>query len=106
MRRPVFLSPIDSLHSPMALPTIVFVHGAWHQPPFFDKVKRILNSKGYRTVALALPSVGRNPPVTSFDEDIAVVREAVLKELDSGNDVVVNAHSMSTGQVRSREITD
>jgi hypothetical protein len=77
----------------MALPTIVFVHGAWHWPGFFDKVKKILESKGYRTVALALPSVGRTPPVTSFDEDISVVRTAVLKELDAGNDVVVNAHS-------------
>jgi pimeloyl-ACP methyl ester carboxylesterase len=77
----------------MALPTIVFVHGAWHQPYFFHKVKAILESKGYRTVVLALPSVGRTPPVTSLNEDISVIRTAVLKELDAGQNVVINAHS-------------
>lgn len=40
-----------------------------------------------------LPAVDSNPPVATFDEDIAVVRNAVLKELDAGHDVVVNAHS-------------
>lgn len=78
----------------MSLPTIIFVHGAWHWPGFFDKVKRILESKGYKTVTLSMPSVGREPPVTSMEEDIAVIRTAVMKELDGGNNVVINGHSM------------
>lgn len=79
----------------MALPTIVFVHGAWHWPGFFDKVKRILERRGYKTVVLSMPSVGRTSPVTSMEEDIAVIRTAVTMELDAGNDVVINAHSKS-----------
>ena len=77
----------------MSCPTIIFVHGAWHYPECFDKVKDILEPNGYRCVAVAMPSVGRTPPVTSLDEDIAAVRAAVVKELDEGRDVVVNAHS-------------
>lgn len=77
----------------MSLPTIIFVHGAWHFGGYFDKVRKILELKGYRTVALEMPAVGRSPPVTSLTEDIETVRTAILKELDAGHDVVVNAHS-------------
>lgn len=80
----------------MTLPTIIFVHGAWHEPSFFDKVRALLANKGYRTVAPQLPSVGRYPPVESIDPDIETVRAVVLKELDAGRDVVMNAHSKCT----------
>lgn len=40
-----------------------------------------------------MPGVGGSPPVTSLDEDTEAVREAVLKELEDGRDVVVHAHS-------------
>jgi pimeloyl-ACP methyl ester carboxylesterase len=76
----------------MALPTIIFVHGAWHPIEFFSKVISLLEPFGYKCIAIALPAVGRSPPVKSLDEDIAAVRSAVLKELDLGNSVIVNAH--------------
>jgi len=90
----------------MALPTIVFVHGAWHWPGFFTKVKNILETKGYRTIVLALPSVGRTPPVSSLNEDIFMVRTAVLKELDAGYNVVINAHSKYYREDRSKTSTN
>lgn len=78
----------------MAHPTIVFCHGAWHNVRFFDKVIGILEPLGYRCITVPLPSSsGRVPPTTSLDEDIAAIRNAVLKELDAGRDVVMNAHS-------------
>ncbi|CZR50917.1 uncharacterized protein PAC_00791 [Phialocephala subalpina] len=78
----------------MGSPTIVFCHGAWHNPEFFHKVIAILEPLGYRCVTVALPSSsGRVPPPTSLDEDIAAIRGVVLQELDAGHDVVINAHS-------------
>lgn len=79
----------------MPRPTIVLVNGAWHSPEFFSGVISILELKGYKCVAIAMPGVGRSPPVASLDEDIAAVRNAVMKELDLGNNVMMHAHSES-----------
>jgi hypothetical protein len=79
----------------MSLPTIIFVHGAWHYPEFFDATRAILKSNGYKTHAISMPAVFQKPAVTSLDEDIAAVRGAVLHELDAGNDVIIHAHSTS-----------
>lgn len=77
----------------MSLKTIIFVHGAWHSPKFFDKVIGILEPHGYRCVVVSLPGTGSVPTVKNLDADNAAVREVVLKEIDAGNDVMVNAHS-------------
>jgi pimeloyl-ACP methyl ester carboxylesterase len=78
-----------------AKPAIVFVHGAWHSVQFFEKAIPILEPLGYKCVTVPLPRVGSSPPVENLNEDIEAVRGAVLKELDAGRDVVVNAHSKS-----------
>ncbi|KAI5368398.1 hypothetical protein J4E82_010792 [Alternaria postmessia] len=77
----------------MTKPVFLFFPGAWHSTNFFDKVVGRLEHLGYQCVAIQLPSVGRVPPITDLDEDIAVIRSAVLKELDAGRNVVTNAHS-------------
>lgn len=77
----------------MSKPTIVFCHGAWHTPSFFDKVIAILEPLGYKCVTFSFPGTGNVPPVKSLDEDIEAVRAVVLKEVDVGADVVVSAHS-------------
>ncbi|OAG21774.1 alpha/beta-hydrolase [Alternaria alternata] len=77
----------------MTKPVFLFFPGAWHSTDFFDKVVGRLEHLGYQCVAIQLPSVGRVPPITDLDEDIAVIRSAVLKELDAGRNVVTNAHS-------------
>lgn len=75
------------------LPTIVFVHGAWHSQEFFSPVISILEPLGYKCVTVLMPAVGRMKPVESLDEDIAAVRTTVMKELDAGLNVIINAHS-------------
>ncbi|CZT01534.1 uncharacterized protein RCO7_02122 [Rhynchosporium graminicola] len=77
----------------MSKPSIVFCHGAWHGPRFFDKVIAILEPLGYRCVTFSFPGTGNVPAVESLDEDIAAVRAVVLKEIDAGFDVVVSPHS-------------
>jgi hypothetical protein len=61
----------------MAKPTIVCVPGAWLPPTTYTKALQILESHGYPTVALALPSVGADPALPNFDEDVEV-RKIVL----------------------------
>lgn len=82
-------------------PTIVFVPGAWHGPEFFGPVISILEPLGYKCVTVSMPAVGRTKPVDSLDEDIAVVRTAVMKELDAGLDVIMHAHSWAGIPVNS-----
>jgi pimeloyl-ACP methyl ester carboxylesterase len=82
-------------------PTIVFVHGAWHGPEWFDAVISILEPLGYKCVTVSMPAVGRTNPVTSLDEDIEAVRTTVIKELDAGKDVIINAHSWAGVPVNS-----
>jgi pimeloyl-ACP methyl ester carboxylesterase len=82
-------------------PSIVFVHGAWHSPEWFDATISILEPLGYKCVTVAMPAVGREVPVTSLDEDIEAVRATVMKELDAGQDVIINAHSWAGIPVNS-----
>ncbi|KAI1161750.1 alpha/beta-hydrolase [Nemania serpens] len=74
-------------------PTLVFVHGAWHQPSCYSKITKILQRRhGLKCVSPALPSTTGNPDAT-FKDDIDVVREAISREVSAGTDVVVIAHS-------------
>lgn len=77
----------------MSKPTIIFIHGAWHSPEYFNRVIALLEPLGYKCIAPSLPSVGSKPPTKNLDQDIAVIRSAVVTELEQGNDVIVNAHS-------------
>lgn len=74
-------------------PTIVFVPGAWHEPHVYDPVSNILQSQGYKTVAVSLPSVGASPPLGDFQPDVAAIRNSILSCVDAGSEVVVFAHS-------------
>lgn len=82
-------------------PTIVFVHGAWHSPEWFDATISVLEPLGYKCVTVAMPAVGRQTPVTSLDEDIEAVRTTVITELDAGRDVIIHAHSWAGLPVNS-----
>lgn len=75
-------------------PTIVFIPGAWHLPEAFDTVRALLSQRGYASEAIALPSIGAEPPTKSLNDDIEHVH-AVLKRLadDEGRQIVVVCHS-------------
>lgn len=74
-------------------PTILFVPGAWHGPEIFDPLTSILQSLGYKTLSVSLPSVGASPPVEGFEPDVAAVRNALAPSVEAGSEVVVFAHS-------------
>lgn len=73
--------------------TFVLVTGAWHVPSCFDLIAKPLRDAGYKVVCKKHASVGAEPPVTSFDPDVEILRKAVKEEADQGQDVVVFMHS-------------
>jgi pimeloyl-ACP methyl ester carboxylesterase len=75
-----------------ALPVVVLVPGAWHQPTCYSELYMHLAVHSYETHTVALPSCGSATP--SFDPDVAAIRK-VLAQLcdDEGKDVVLVMHS-------------
>lgn len=73
------------------LPTLVFVHGSWHQPSCYDKVIKLLQPK-LKCVAVSLPST-ENKPAATFKDDIDATSKAIANETTNGRNVVVVAHS-------------
>ncbi|CAN9225221.1 unnamed protein product [Alternaria alternata] len=75
-------------------PELVLIPGAWHTPSHFNPLITKLRALGYTTHSAQLASVGNPDPPADLTEDIAIVRALVLNAIgDSGNDVVVLAHS-------------
>lgn len=75
-------------------PSVVFVHGAYHQPSAYKPLLSNLESAGYSVTAPHLPSTQPDlPAIQSIDPDIEAVRSAIVGQLDTGNDVVLVVHS-------------
>ncbi len=75
-------------------PTIVLVHGAWHDSSCWDATREELTKHSYPSVVVKLPSVGSNPPVASHHEDTAAVRKELERVIVSeGKEVVLVMHS-------------
>lgn len=70
----------------------VLVHGAWHDPSCWDKVKHALSDQGFHCVCPALPST-HEPPIPDLQPDVDVVRSQVEKLIDQGLQVIVVCHS-------------
>ena len=78
----------------MPKPTLVLVHGAYHSTKHFSPLITSLESYGYKCVPVPLPSTqSPNLPPATLADDTAAIRNAVIAELDHGDDVVVVAHS-------------
>ncbi|KAF2095311.1 alpha/beta-hydrolase [Rhizodiscina lignyota] len=77
----------------MSKPSIIIVHGAYHQPAHFESLIKVLRDAGYRVFAPPLPSTFATPAVSDMDPDVEAVVKAVSAEVDEGQEVVVFAHS-------------
>ncbi|KAL8651748.1 MAG: hypothetical protein Q9210_003079 [Variospora velana] len=76
-------------------PTFVCLHGAWHSPSCFDKIKNLLSTQGYACICPALPSTGADPPVYDFTEDVEIIRSTVAELVEAKKEVIVVTHSYS-----------
>src|SRR5579859_8217793 len=75
----------------MTMPTLVFVHGAWHGSWCWEPVRQILEARGWTTAAVDLPTVhapGKARLGMAADADAV---RAAIDAIDG--DVVVVAHS-------------
>ena len=72
-------------------PTILFVHGAWHQPSHYKPVMDVLKSHGYDSVCPLQPSF--NTLKVTMYEDAAAVRDEATKLVEAEKDVIVAMHS-------------
>ena len=75
------------------MPTIFFIHGAWHSPKHFQPIRDLFESEGYPTECPCQPTFDAKPP-TSLVDDVKVMRSE-LNELieEQGKDVIVVMHS-------------
>jgi hypothetical protein len=75
----------------MSKPTLVFAPGAWYPQTAFDPIMEKLSD--YRSHSIGFPSTQQATSVTDLRPDIEAVRSIVQQEADSGNDIIVIAHS-------------
>ncbi|EXJ68036.1 uncharacterized protein A1O5_08651 [Cladophialophora psammophila CBS 110553] len=75
-------------------PTLIFCHGAWHTPEYWDTVKSELQNKGYKCVAPMIIYNGEGKPVQSMTVVVEALQEVIADETGLGNDVVLVNHSM------------
>ena len=75
-------------------PTIVFVPGFWEGTEPFARVISLLQSQGYPTHIIELPSTGTvSPGNPGMHDDIAAIRSTVTKLVETGEAVVLVPHS-------------
>lgn len=68
---------IDIVLGMTNIPTFVFVPGAWHGAATWEKVTPILDSHGYHSISVTLPSTAGDPTST-FSHDVQAVQTAIL----------------------------
>ncbi|KAJ0425357.1 alpha/beta-hydrolase [Aspergillus carlsbadensis] len=77
--------------------TILFVPGAWHSPTCYAKLLAPLESAGYTTTLIHLPTVNPNanpdtaPP--SFAADVQAIRSAIIQAADAEQNILLVVHS-------------
>jgi alpha-beta hydrolase superfamily lysophospholipase len=90
------------------LPTIVLVHGAWHQPANYQTFTDALSSVGFSVQAPRLPSCSNKyttPPSISVPEDVAAINNVLKERVNAGEDILLLMHSYG-GLVGTDAVTD
>lgn len=78
----------------MPLPTLLLIHGAWHDPRCWYKVLPLLEAKSFKCRAPHMLFAGHEPPVESVLPDVKMLQKIIKEELDQGNDVIILGHSL------------
>src|SRR5689334_13551646 len=76
-------------------PTIVIVHGAWHQPLHYLKLHDLLQARGHAVRIPVLVTSGQqiSVPNKSISDDVSVIQHVLQEEFTKGNEVVLVCHS-------------
>lgn len=74
-------------------PTVLLIPGAWHLPEVFDDLRASLATRGFPSVAVALPSISAEPPSKGLVDDTIFVQTEIERLSDEGKKIMVVAHS-------------
>lgn len=75
-------------------PVIILIHGAWHSPDTWAKVKARLEAAGFEVYTPRLPTaVGPEPSNHSWRADVAAVHDVVIPLFRQGREAVIVGHS-------------
>lgn len=87
-------------------PIIVIVHGAFHLPPYYQRLIGPLRQQGYTVLAPALPSTGSDDSINgkTYVDDVRRIHESLLPLLDGGRTAVVVGHSQ--GGIAASAVTE
>ena len=84
-------SKSSRMSQPTTKPTILFVHGAWHNASCWDATREELHKLSYSTHAVQLKSAGNT--VVSHREDTTIIRDALESLTSEEKHVVLVMHS-------------
>ncbi|PLB44951.1 alpha/beta-hydrolase [Aspergillus steynii IBT 23096] len=97
---------MDITSTVTATPTIVLVHGAWHQPSSYSSFTTALRRLGHEVHVPRLLSMnGTRPPNAGLEEDSDLIRTYVESLVSAGREVLVLLHSYG-GQVGTNALSD
>src|SRR5690625_3320154 len=75
-------------------PVVVVVPGAWSAPAMYRKLVEALEAESFSVKVPDLPTNnGARPPNSSFEADVAAVREMVESLVEDGRKVFMLMHS-------------
>ncbi|KAL8791759.1 MAG: hypothetical protein Q9195_005635 [Heterodermia aff. obscurata] len=74
-------------------PTFVLVPGNFLPSTYYSSTVKLLESHGYPTRVIAIPSTGSDTSLTSNELDVAAVREVIQELSDAGKEIIIVAHS-------------
>ncbi|KAH3994116.1 hypothetical protein HBI55_146180 [Parastagonospora nodorum] len=77
-------------------PTLLFIPGAWHKSSCYTPVIQKLNDQGYETATAELASVGANPGLQTWADDVTNIQSVLAPLVDAGKRVIIIAHSYSS----------
>ncbi|KAJ5108381.1 Alpha/beta hydrolase fold-1 [Penicillium angulare] len=87
------MQPITTMNNTLR-PTILVIHGAWHNPEFYDPFCEILEDHGYKTVCPHLPTCQNDVASgKKLLDDIIIIRTTARTLLERGETVVAVMHS-------------
>ena len=73
--------------------TFVLVPGNFLPPTYYARTAKHLDSHGFQTRLVTLPSTGSKNNLTSNELDVVAVRKIIQELADAGEEVIVVAHS-------------
>ncbi|RDL30008.1 uncharacterized protein BP5553_10635 [Venustampulla echinocandica] len=79
----------------MSKPTVVLIPGAWHSPSHYSSLLKLIETAGYPTRSLRLPSVASSTPheITATTDVDFVRNKLLLPLIEEGRDIVLINHS-------------